>query len=41
MTALEEVAHIATVALEIEVLLDRRWMKMSEVLASRKAASSR
>jgi flagellar motor switch protein FliN/FliY len=33
MTALEEVAHIATVSLEIEVLLDRRWMKMSDVLA--------
>jgi flagellar motor switch protein FliN/FliY len=33
MTALEEVAHIATVTLDIEVQLDRRWMKMSEVLA--------
>lgn len=33
MTALEEVAHIATVSLEIEVLLDRRWMKMADVLA--------
>jgi flagellar motor switch protein FliN/FliY len=33
MTALEEVAHIATVALDIEVQLDRRWMKMSEILA--------
>ncbi len=33
MTPMEEVAHIANVPLEIEVQLDRRWMKMSEILA--------
>jgi len=33
MTALEEIAHIANVPIEIEVQLDRRWMTLSEVLA--------
>ena len=33
MTPLEEVAHIAEVPLEVEVELDRRWMKLSEILA--------
>jgi flagellar motor switch protein FliN/FliY len=33
MTALEQVQHIATVNLDVAVELDRRWMKMSEVLA--------
>jgi flagellar motor switch protein FliN/FliY len=33
MTPLEEVAHIANVLIEIEVQLDRRWMKLSEILA--------
>ena len=33
MTPLEEVAHIANVPVEIEVQLDRRWMKLSEILA--------
>jgi flagellar motor switch protein FliN/FliY len=33
MTALEEIAHIANVSIEIEVQLDRRWMKLSEILA--------
>jgi flagellar motor switch protein FliN len=33
MTPLEEVAHIANVPIEIEVQLDRRWMKLSEILA--------
>jgi flagellar motor switch protein FliN len=33
MTPLEEIAHIAIVPLEIEVQLDRRWMKLSEILA--------
>jgi len=33
MTTLEEVAHIATVPIEIEVQLDQRWMKLSEILA--------
>lgn len=33
MTALEEIAHIANVPIEIEVELDRRWMKLSEILA--------
>jgi flagellar motor switch protein FliN/FliY len=32
MTALEEIAHIASVPIEIEVQLDQRWMKMSELL---------
>ncbi len=33
MTPLEEIAHIAEVPIQIEVLLDRRWMKLSEILA--------
>ncbi len=33
MTPLEEVAHIATVRIEVEVQLDRRWMKLSDILA--------
>jgi flagellar motor switch protein FliN/FliY len=33
MTAQEEVAHICNVGIEIEVQLDSRWMKLSEVLA--------
>lgn len=33
MTPLEEVEHIATVPIEVEVQLDRRWMKLSEILA--------
>ncbi|MEP6715337.1 MAG: FliM/FliN family flagellar motor switch protein [Terriglobia bacterium] len=33
MTPLEEIAHIANVPLDIEVQLDRRWMKMSDILA--------
>jgi flagellar motor switch protein FliN/FliY len=33
MTPLEEIAHIANVLIEIEVQLDRRWMKLSEILA--------
>jgi flagellar motor switch protein FliN/FliY len=33
MTALEEIAHIAEVPIEIEVQLDRRWMKLSDILA--------
>jgi flagellar motor switch protein FliN/FliY len=33
MTPLEEIAHIANVPIEIEVQLDRRWMKLSEILA--------
>jgi flagellar motor switch protein FliN len=32
MTPLEEIAHIANVPIEIEVQLDRRWMKLSEIL---------
>jgi len=31
-TAQEQVSHIATVPIEVEVQLDRRWIKMSEVL---------
>ncbi|HWF09013.1 MAG TPA: FliM/FliN family flagellar motor switch protein [Bryobacteraceae bacterium] len=33
MTAQEEVAHIGNVAIEIEVQLDSRWMKLSQILA--------
>jgi flagellar motor switch protein FliN len=33
MTAQQEVAHIGNVSLEIEVQLDNRWMKLSEILA--------
>jgi flagellar motor switch protein FliN/FliY len=32
MTPLEEIAHIAEVSIPIEVQLDRRWMKLSEIL---------
>jgi flagellar motor switch protein FliN/FliY len=33
MTPLEEIAHIAEVPIQVEVQLDRRWMKLSEILA--------
>ncbi len=33
MTPLEEIAHIANVPIEMEVQLDRRWMKLSDILA--------
>jgi flagellar motor switch protein FliN len=33
MTAQEEVAHIGNVSIEIEVQLDSRWMKLSDILA--------
>ena len=33
MTAQEAVAHIAQVPVKVEVQLDRRWMKLSEILA--------
>lgn len=33
MTPIEEVGHIATVCIEVEVELARRWMTLSEVLA--------
>jgi flagellar motor switch protein FliN len=33
MTPIEEVAHIATVRIEVEVQLDRRPMKLSDILA--------
>ena len=33
MTAQETVAHIAQVPVKVEVQLDRRWMKLSEILA--------
>jgi flagellar motor switch protein FliN/FliY len=32
MTPQEQVAHIADVRVEIEVQLDQRWMKLSEIL---------
>ncbi len=33
MTAQEQVAHIGDVHIEVEVQLDQRWMKLSEILA--------
>jgi flagellar motor switch protein FliN/FliY len=33
MTPQDEVAHIGNVSVEIEVQLDSRWMKLSEILA--------
>jgi flagellar motor switch protein FliN/FliY len=33
MTPQEQVAHIGDVRIEIEVQLDQRWMKLSEILA--------
>jgi flagellar motor switch protein FliN/FliY len=33
MTPQEEVAHIGNVSIDIEVLLDSRWMKLSDILA--------
>lgn len=32
MTPTDEIAHIAEVPIEVEVQLDRRWMKLSEIL---------
>jgi flagellar motor switch protein FliN/FliY len=33
MSPQEEIAHIGNVRIEIEVQLDQRWMKMSEILS--------
>jgi flagellar motor switch protein FliN len=33
MTPQEEVAHIANVPIDVEVQLDSRWMKLSDILA--------
>jgi flagellar motor switch protein FliN/FliY len=33
MTPQEEIAHIANVPIEVEVQLDRRFMKISEILS--------
>ena len=33
MTAQEKISHIAAVSIQVEVQLDRRWMKLSEILA--------
>jgi flagellar motor switch protein FliN/FliY len=33
MTSQEQVAHISDVRIDIEVQLDQRWMKLSEILA--------
>jgi flagellar motor switch protein FliN/FliY len=38
MAPLEEVAHIAQVPIDIEVQLDRRWMKLSEILSLEEGA---
>jgi flagellar motor switch protein FliN/FliY len=32
MTPAEHIAHIADVRVEVEVQLDQRWMKLSEIL---------
>lgn len=32
MTPQEQIAHIADVHIEVEVQIDRRWMKLSEIL---------
>jgi flagellar motor switch protein FliN/FliY len=33
MTPQEEIGHIGNVSIDIEVLLDSRWMKLSDILA--------
>lgn len=33
MTPQEEVAHLSDIPIEIEVQLDQRWMKLSEILS--------
>lgn len=33
MRPADEVAHIADMPMEVEVLLDKRWSKMSEILS--------
>ena len=33
MTPQEQIAHIADVRIDVEVQLDQRWMKLSEILA--------
>jgi flagellar motor switch protein FliN len=33
MMPLEELAHIAEVPIDVEVQLDQRWMKLSEILS--------
>jgi flagellar motor switch protein FliN/FliY len=33
MTPQEQIAHISDVRIDIEVQLDQRWMKLSEILA--------
>jgi flagellar motor switch protein FliN/FliY len=33
MTPREQIAHISDVRIDIEVQLDQRWMKLSEILA--------
>ncbi len=33
MMPIDEVAHIATVPIEIEVQLDQQWMSLSDILA--------
>ncbi len=33
MTPQEEIAHIGDVLIDVEVQLDQRWMKLSEVLS--------
>jgi len=32
MTPQQEIAHIANVPIDVEVQLDQRWMKLSEIL---------
>jgi flagellar motor switch protein FliN/FliY len=33
MTPQQEIAHIANVPIDVEVQLDQRWMKLSEILS--------
>lgn len=33
MTAQEEISHIGNVSVAVDVQLDRRWMKLSDILA--------
>jgi flagellar motor switch protein FliN/FliY len=33
MTPQEEIAHLADIPIDIEVQLDQRWMKLSEILS--------
>jgi len=38
MSPQEEIAHIGNVGIEVEVQLDQRWMKLSEILSLEKGS---